>query len=675
MKRTFVTICFLFLLSSVFSQDEDIFDLSGEYSEDEFRRAMHFYHNTEYEMAIVHFIKSLSHDSNNHSARFYLGDSYRKAGYEKSALYSWNTLISMGYENQFLKSKISYLYNKSGRLTEIMIDKDYILREDLKGYLNYKDTPLFLNPSQIAVKPNNHYIIASFTGGMVVELDANLNVVQNYFSKLPELKKPFGVAVSDDDSIFVSDFESDVVYKMNTLGIVEQKIGFKGIGEGGLLGPKYLELDDDKSLYVTDSGNSRINKYNHEGNVLFSFGTSGEGQLIEPGGMFYEDGLIYVADKMRNEVIIFDKNGNYINAFGHGTLEKPYDLTRDNLGRLLILCEKKLWAYEDDKGLWYSIDATGSRLDRGVSIVTDMENNIAITEFNKSRFFILSLERRQYTNLNVNIERVISTKFPNIHLLTRIEKDDFTVPLGITGQNISLFENNKFIPVVGTGYTELKNRTSDIAIIIDNNPDLLKYRNEIVTLINTWMKSIGENTSVSLIAFKDNLPYLAGDFPQTRLELADTVKNMTASRFNDKGDSFKFAIYNMLKRFSKKQVVFITDSSETGNDFERFQIEDSIQLAMNNDISYYIVSFEDKPLSPVYRNMAERTGGDYYRVYQRGDLKDLFTGIEERNGDEYVISYVSNAVSRFGLEPIEVEIEIEYSGMKGKTKSIYYPGR
>lgn len=165
------------------------------------------------------------------------------------------------------------------------------------------------------------------------------------------------------------------------------------------------------------------------------------------------------------------------------------------------------------------------------------------------------------------------------------------------------------------------------------------------------------------------------DFYSTRLEIKDALQDTVFDERTDLGSSFKFGINHMISRFSSKALVIVTAGEETGGDFERFKIEDSINFARNNDIPVYIVAFEEGSLSPILKNIAQRTEGDYYKVYARSDLKDLFKTIEKREGREIIIAYKSKAVSRFNEESISVTVRVDYSGMTGVGSSIYYPGK
>ena len=670
-----VILLFLFFFNFIiFSQD---IDLPKEYSMDEFQNGIRAFHNTEYERSITFFIKSLSYNEDNQLARYFLGESYRKAGYDKNAIFVWNNLLSLGDRDRSLRNKIEYLYNKRGMLHELNINKSFILREDIKGYYNDTVSPLFIKPSQISIDENNHYYIASFLTGLVVELDPNFNLVKNHFPLLEKIKKPFGVVVDKEGYLYVSDFENNVVVKFDKYGVIKAKIGFKGISKGALLGPEYLLIDDEDNLYVVDSGNHRINKYKKDGDVLFSFGTevSGDGKLDKPAGLFYYNNNIYVCDKGSDRIVIFDKSGNYISSFGEGRIKNPYDITRDNFNRFLILCEKEIWAYEEENSLWYILDVIGNRLERGISITLDKENNILVSDFNTSRLLVLSHERERYVNLNVNVERVFSQNFPDVHLSLTVEKDDFTTPSGIDESNITIFENGKIVPLVGTTYTDERDKRTDVIIIYDNNIDMAQYKNDIKVIIDNWLRNINIMTSVGLVSFKGEDAVLLNDLGSARLSILDSIDNCGYEKRTDKSDAIKFSAYHMLRRFSKKAIILITNSKETGDDFNTFKTENTISFLENNNIPIYIVSFHEGQLSEINQYVSKKSEGDYYRAYKSGDLKNLIKKIENKKGKEIIFSYSSKAISRFGDEPVSVTVEVNYGGMNGVAKTIYYPAR
>ena len=100
-----------------------------------------------------------------------------------------------------------------------------------------------------------------------------------------------------------------------------------------------IGFDSEKNLYVVDSSNSKILKFNPNGNLLISWGVFGSdaGQLNNPSGIFINSDTIHVIDKGNSRIVTFDKNGNFLKSWGNSgiesqSLKNPEDLTIDSLG-------------------------------------------------------------------------------------------------------------------------------------------------------------------------------------------------------------------------------------------------------------------------------------------------------------------------------------------------------
>jgi sugar lactone lactonase YvrE len=92
----------------------------------------------------------------------------------------------------------------------------------------------------------------------------------------------------------------------------ETSWGSAGSGSGQFNNASFVASAPDGSVYVSDTGNNRVQKFTADGAFLFSFG-----QFLGPAGVAVApNGSVYVADTGNNRVQRFDANGIFISEWG-----------------------------------------------------------------------------------------------------------------------------------------------------------------------------------------------------------------------------------------------------------------------------------------------------------------------------------------------------------------------
>ncbi len=99
--------------------------------------------------------------------------------------------------------------------------------------------------------------------------------------------------------------------------------GIFGTGDGQFHNPETLAVDSSGSyLYVSDTGNHRIQQFDSSGNFVSAWGNQGtaEGQFEFPEGIAVDpvDGSVYVVDSVNNRIQKFTSDGAFIAAWGWG---------------------------------------------------------------------------------------------------------------------------------------------------------------------------------------------------------------------------------------------------------------------------------------------------------------------------------------------------------------------
>ncbi|UJR17571.1 hypothetical protein I4U23_004467 [Adineta vaga] len=167
----------------------------------------------------------------------------------------------------------------------------------------------------------------------------------------------WGLAMDKNRFLYVTDTEKNEVRKWKIEKINENKEGTLvagGNGKGNQLNqfnhPTFIFVDENRSVYVSDSKNHRVMKWQRDGNEgIIVAGGNDEGinlnQLSHPRGLFVDQmGHIYIADWGNHRIVRWGKEnveGEIIvggNRKGHGLnqLNSPSGLSFDLEGNLYV---------------------------------------------------------------------------------------------------------------------------------------------------------------------------------------------------------------------------------------------------------------------------------------------------------------------------------------------------
>ncbi|MDQ4073125.1 MAG: hypothetical protein M3162_02340, partial [Thermoproteota archaeon] len=91
-----------------------------------------------------------------------------------------------------------------------------------------------------------------------------------------EFVYPQGIAINNNDEIYISDFTKNNIQKFSRQDLVV-KWGSQGTGDGQFLGPRNLALDSSGNVYVPDYNNNRIQKFDSNGTFMTTWGSQGTG--------------------------------------------------------------------------------------------------------------------------------------------------------------------------------------------------------------------------------------------------------------------------------------------------------------------------------------------------------------------------------------------------------------
>ena len=287
----------------------------------------------------------------------------------------------------------------------------------------------FVSPHGVALAPDGSIYVADSNNHRVVKFDAGGRYEKAFGSWSGEppngdffdpnwnpppgtFYEPWDVAVAPDGSVYVADLWNSRIQKFDEEGSFVTMWG--GFGDSGqaargaesrFYGPRGVAVGGDGRVYVSDTGNKRVQVFDPNGKFVTQFGGGGllDGNLDEPVGIAVTgDGEIVVADTWNGRIQVFSPDGqplrkwdiagwlDYTQAdFGRSKVGKPY-LTVSPDGRIYVSDQvgNRILAF-DASGHYlasfgrFGADDAGFAAPSGLAI--DVDGNILVVDTGNGR--------------------------------------------------------------------------------------------------------------------------------------------------------------------------------------------------------------------------------------------------------------------------------------------------
>jgi sugar lactone lactonase YvrE len=190
-------------------------------------------------------------------------------------------------------------------------------------------------------------------------------------------KTPAALAVSRNN-LYVADTWNHRVVRFTTAGEWKSSAA-------GFMGPRGVAVGPDGSVWVTDTGNSRVLKYDSALENPQTIGVAGTepGKFKSPVGIaISESGNVYVSDAGNRRIQVLDKNGKYLSSVNIPWLEQAWEarIETDPNGMLYVSYPDGSQVVSFDRsgapGRNWNADDSGQKFLRPVGLALDHKQNI-----------------------------------------------------------------------------------------------------------------------------------------------------------------------------------------------------------------------------------------------------------------------------------------------------------
>ena len=263
----------------------------------------------------------------------------------------------------------------------------------------------FNEPRDIAVDSNGNIYIADRSNNRIQKLDPSGNYITGwggFGTGNSQFKYPRGIAVYETTPgagfVYVADSDNHKLKKFDLDGTYITSWGGYGTGNGKLSYPQDVEVDSSGNVYVSDYDNARVTKFTSTGTYTFKFGSSGSsnGQFNAPYDLALDSsGNIYVADSNNHRIQKFDPTGTYVTKWGtygsaNGQLAYPKGIAIDSLDNVYVSDSgyNHIEKFDSDGNYldkWGTGGSDNNEFNGPQGLTVDSLNNIYVTDYGNNR--------------------------------------------------------------------------------------------------------------------------------------------------------------------------------------------------------------------------------------------------------------------------------------------------
>jgi DNA-binding beta-propeller fold protein YncE len=641
-------------------------DFNALHSAEQLRYGVQAFHRGFFNDALTSLEKAVSYQPANSIAQVWLGRAQWKSGYEQEAQRTWQQVVDSGKGSPLVRDWITTLGLRRGLGRELRGSPTFVVSSELDGTL--KTGYPFRRPTSVRPRKDGSFWVVAFGSNEVLKFDPNFRLLDSFKGGLEGFDRPYDVVEADDGTLFVSEYGANRIARCSQNGEKIRTFGTKGRGNGQLLGPQYLAADGRGYLWVTDWGNSRVDRFDLDGNFIQSI--SG---IPQPTGIAAHEDRLYVSDRSSQRVLIYDLSGNPLSSVGEGILESPEGLSFTARGSLLVADGNRSRECDLEREVWTVRGDTSAHTARLVQQAVNPNGDILGVDFDLSKVVLLSDVSTLYAGLVVRVDRINSVKFPEVYVDVAVENRFGRPVIGLGIGNFIITESRAPVaaPVIALANTDVK--TIDVSLLVERSPALEKYRAEAEQAVGDLYGLVTRSGRIKAISAAE-APAREADFGETRLRFVRQAFQARASarwRFDlgarMAGDELITAVSG-----ARRAVIFLSSGSLDSSAFRTYSLTETAAFLKNNAIAFYPVLVGTRTADEELAFLAAETGGQVFTVSSVGGMQEVVREVASRVGPLYTLRYLAPSPPEFGEKYIPLEIEVTAQKISGRDESGYY---
>lgn len=269
------------------------------------------------------------------------------------------------------------------------------------------------------------------------------------------------------------------------------------------------------------------------------------------------------------------------------------------------------------------------------------------------------------------------TSTDTVPLYVTVTNPEKRLVLDLTRDEFEVYDNGKLqtLTTFDTGVLPLT-----VVVMVDTSVSMTLVLDRVKQAAEQFLIRLLPADSAKVGAFNDKIEFLpVGGFTSNRDELVRSLKELDFGNGTRLYDAIDEGINILQEATSRKVILTLTDGEDFGSKTGR---GDVVGRARDEDVMVYSVGLETNFFNGqqkvrsnpdrVLRNIADETGGGFYRLKETDDLGATFTAIAQELRSQYVLGFTPEALDG---KVHKLEVKLKRPGMTARARKTYVAAR
>lgn len=135
-------------------------------------------------------------------------------------------------------------------------------------------------------------------------------------------------------------------------------------------------------------------------------------------------------------------------------------------------------------------------------------------------------------------------------------------------------------------------------------------------------------------------------------------------------DAVAFGLSALKPVTARKAVILLTDGENT---WGKATMKSTLREAEESDVAVYTVQYGDFVPQKYLQQLAEKTGGRYFKGGEMNSIKQSFVEVADELRRQYVLGYHPNEPERGGVRKIRVKVDRKHVAVRARKSYTYGP--